>query len=1113
MAAALTDIEDIYPLTPTQQGMLFHDLLVRDAGLQQGGGSRPGEGSGVYVVQVAFTLSGLLDLDAFAQAWRTLQARHGVLRTACAWEGLPQPVQVIGRDAPFEIDVIDLARVDASTRRRALEDWLSADRARGFDPRHAPLMRVTMFRLGDDQVRVVWTYHHLLLDGWSLPLLLEEWVSCYLAARRGQAPALPPAFPYRDFVEWLSTGDREAAQSFWRPRLTDFTEPNRLTDPWARARSAGTTPGRCSVRLTSNTSAHLGAFARAHRLTVSCVVQGAWALLASRLSGDDDIVYGLARSGRPPSLPGFDQRVGLFLNLLPMRTRIDADQTVVDWLTSMQEELLAQQPFEHAALRDVHEVSAVGAGKALFESIVVFENYPAALAREIDDGRLTISDVDVDEQTNYPLNLYCTQSETLELRLLHDRGLIAPEQAQALLEYLEFILASLVGEPTARLGELPTLAATRWHRDHVLPNRTRSSTAMPGVIDAIEKAVSRQPTATAVVGPAGSLSYAEVDAQSRRLAKHLADAGISPGSVVAVCLDRDETIPVSLLAVLRRGCAYLPLDPEYPAGRLASAMTDAGAAAVIVDAVSRERLPPSGARVIDLDRERDAIDRASPSPSVDHAAQPGDLAYLIYTSGSTGRPKGVRVTRGNLDNLLAAMADRVGFGNDNRLLAVTTLAFDIATLEMLLPLVCGGRLVIADASQARNAEELTRLLDEHEVDTLQATPSTWRLLLASGWRGRPGLRALCGGEALDIGLARELLTRTAALWNVYGPTETTIWSSAVRVRAEHLNGHGVPIGGPLANTVLHTVDRQGRPLPVGCPGELAIGGSGVSEGYHSAAGDPSGERARLTAERFVDNALPRAAELPAAPRLYRTGDRVRQRPDGLFDFLGRMDTQIKLRGLRIELGEIEAALGDHPVVARAVAEVVDAGSERARLVVVFTTNGNPDAVDGEDAMAAELRAHLATRLPARMLPTIFRRVEALPTTINGKLDRAAVRRLARRGESRGAHPRTPLERTLAGIWQEVLDRAHVGPDDNFFEVGGHSLLLIRAQELIRDRLGLEPALIDLFRHPTPATLAAHLAAPERSGPVDADASDARRRRRAAGHARLASQRQRRHGDR
>lgn len=1084
---AATSIEDIYPLVPTQQGMLFHTLMSPN--------------SGVYVVQIGFTLKGELDESAFNQAWHLLIERHTVLRTAFAWEGLEQAMQVVGKKVQLPVEKIDLRHLNSTKQQSELTNWLEKDRNRGFNLNTAPLMRITQIQLDENSTRIIWTYHHILLDGWSLPLLLREWVICYQSAISKQQPNLASATPYHDYLNWVTGQDSNEAIAYWRKLLKGFSSTNKLTTK-VRSLDKNISIGQSQCFLDAVVTKQIAEFARQERVTLSTVIQAAWSILISRLSGDRDIVFGLARNGRPPSLINFDKRIGLFLNVLPIRTSITGSQSIRSWIQALQEQQVTQQAYEYTALRDVHDAGELPASMPLFDSIVVFENYPRTPDKKFAEGKLQISNIEVGEQTNFVLNLYASIDKETDLKILYDPYLFTAQEISYLLDHLTHIIKSIINSPNALLAELKTISKEEYHRDHVLPNFTAKEFEPLSLFELIDKHVQLRPTQIALQCHEKAFTYEELNLQINRLSNYIISRGVNKQQRIGLCVQRNSDLVVALLAILRCDCSYVPLDPSHPASRLSHIIRDADLKWVISDATSHEVLQSELLDIIDLTQEVETIS-ASSKTAPDRDVSSNDLAYTIYTSGTTGIPKGVNISYANLFNLLVSMGDRIGFTSQNSLLAITTFAFDIATLELLLPLVHGGRTVVANDADVRNANRLAQLIDEYEIDVLQATPATWRLLLELDWSGKSNLIAISGGEAIDLKTAKQLLSRTETLWNAYGPTETTIWSAAVKLEESMFQemGHAMsaPIGEPLANTVMHVLDKNAHPLPCGFIGELAIGGAGVSCGYHNQTG--------LTSEKFITNELPDASELPNAPTLYLTGDRVRQRTDGLFEYIGRNDQQIKLRGFRIELGEIESALVSHPAIEQAAVEISNAGSAEAKLVAALCCRTFVE--DDKTVMNNLLRDHLTKQLPSYMIPAHIHYLDALPKTENGKLDRRALQQLTIPKQSTHVAPHTPLEKTLSNLWREVLAIDDVGPHDNFFEIGGHSLLLIRAQGLIKQHLDINLELVDLFRYPTPASLAQHIESIRDTNTKNIDQEIQREQQRKLGQSRLAAQRARR----
>ena len=1054
-------IQDIYPLSPTQRGLLFHSLY---------GNSQ----AGAYIVQVGYTLYGELNRTAFEQAWQQLANRHTILRTAFVWDNLDAPVQVVGQEALVPIHWQDWQERSADQQQENLSNLLTTDRAKGFDLSHAPLMRINAIQLSPNRYQILWTHHHMLLDGWSLPLLLKEWIVCYQAACAGYSAAsaqLGAAYPYRDYIAWLQEQNLAAAKQFWKEKLAGFSAPTPLGIDGIRLEQTSK-DSEClfkeqNYQLSSEISRQLKAFAQQHRLTLSSLVQGAWAKVLSVYSGDREVLYGLACAGRPGSLPAADRRVGLFINTLPMRVKVAPDAELILWLQQIQAQQLAQQPYEYTPLVEIQAVSDIPRRSPLFESVIVFENYPLEPTQGI--AGLDLLDVSITEQTHYPLTLFAVATETLTFKALYDPQRFTERAIARLLRHLHTALAAMAtsaqNESLCELGHIDIIPTDE--QQQLLKFAQPSSSGEPEVLvqDAIAHHASRTPNATAVIFNGDSLSYAQLNSRANQLAHSLQQQGVPSNALVGVCVERCIEMVVALLAILKAGCAYVPLDPTYPAARLQYAIKDAGFDWILCHDPTAQlfNLEEQQLKQINLSQVASAI-AAQPMSAPQTATSLNDLAYLIYTSGSTGQPKGVPIRHQSLSNLLMAMANRLQVKPTDTLMAVTTLAFDIAALELFLPLISGACLLIASNEVSRNSHQLIAYLDIYGVDIMQATPTTWRMLLSSGWAGQNSLRILCGGEALDFALAKRLLNCGEEVWNVYGPTETTIWSGALALSEEMLACGSVPIGDPIDNTQFYVLDDQQQLAPLGVAGELYIGGLGLSRGYW--------HREDLTAARFVGVEVLGCAGLMT---LYKTGDRVRYREDGTLGYLGRLDYQTKLRGYRIELGEIEAAIAAHKRINQTVVVLQGETAENQQLVAYVTlVRGDDDGSEMAESVARRLRSHLTTQLPHYMVPTAYRVMSAFPLTPNGKVDRKALPAITIPATTPDARPKTAIETTLAEIWKSILPLKTVGIHDNFFEIGGHSLLVVNAQSQIRQRIGIELSMVDLFRYPTLNTLAIHI---------------------------------------
>ena len=1031
-------VEDVWPLAPLQEGMLVHALHDGVAGM--------------YGQQISFELRGEPDAAALAHAWRAVAQRHAALRLEFVWEEMAAPRQIVRREIDVPLELLDWSGDVAAEQGRRWIDWLAADRRRGFALDAAPLWRVTLFKFGAGRWRLVWSHHHLLLDGWSLPIVFRD----VLAAYATPAATLPPAPSYRGYLAWLAQREPAAAEGYWRGYLAGYHPPPALAIGRAPTGARTSSPVHRPVHaaLSPDQTSALKRFAQRCEITLSTCAQAAWAFVLARHLGAAQTVFGLVVSGRPPEVAGVESIVGLFINTLPLRVRVPPAERTVAWLQRLQAQTAALREFESSRLVDVQGWSDVPRGQSLFESVLIFENYPVDAALAAPVGGLELGPVESFEHTNFPLNLYVMPGEGLALRLDYAENRFTDEAMRALVDQVAWVLASLAdvaGRPVAALSlQAPASAeqnAAAWN------DTARSPCDGTPVAQRFVAQALRTPQAPAVVEGDTTLTFAELAARSNRLAQLLRARGAAPGRLVGICLERSPEMVVALLAILKIGAAYVPLDPAFPPARLAMMREDSGLKLVVTDTAGAA-LPglfPPEITCVRLDVDAVLIAAQSDVP-VMHPSAVDELAYVIFTSGSTGRPKGVQVTHGGLANFLTHFAASPGLSAGDTLLAVTTLSFDIAALEIFLPLITGAKLVLARREVAADARALAAALATQRVTVMQATPATWRLLLAADWRPVQPLRAWCGGEAMPPDLAAALLERGCEVWNLYGPTETTIWSATQRVLApDDANS----IGRPIAHTSLHIVDAGMNPLPAGIAGELFIGGEGVARGYH--------DRPDLTAEKFV----PDPFGAPGA-RLYATGDLARRLTDGRIEFLGRIDQQVKLRGFRIELGEIETALRAHPAVRAAAVAVHEAGAGEKRLVAYV--------VASSDLPATALREHLRTRLPDYMVPAVFVPLAALPLTPNGKLDRRALPAPdgVEAAASEYVAPRDAIEQVLADVWREVLKTERIGGRDNFFELGGHSLLAAQALARIRKIFQLELPLRTFFEAATPEKVAVAL---------------------------------------
>ncbi|MFI1198400.1 non-ribosomal peptide synthase/polyketide synthase [Streptomyces sp. NPDC020883] len=1066
-------VEDILPLTPLQEGMLFHRLM--------------GGADDVYLDQAGLLLDGVADPEEFARAWQHVTDRTPALRTSVVWEGVPIPLQLVHRRVTVPTAHLDWRDLDEERRTAELARVRAEDLARGLDLTTAPLMRLTLIRLPAGWLRLLWTSHHLILDGWSLAQVLTDVCEEYAALVAGRTTAPPVRRPFGDYVRRLAARDDRAAEEHWRTVLAGFATPtplpcDRPAREAHRARSAAVRTGG----LDPERSRRLAHAARRRGLTLNTVVQGAWALLISRYSGERDVVFGTTVSGRPDDLPGAESMVGMFINTLPTRVRVDERRPATAWLRELQDGQAESRRFESVSLARLTGLSDVPAGSALFESMVAFENYPFDDARTARAG-VRILDVASRDATNYPLVLRAHHTDRLGFDLAYDPDRFDPTTADALAGRLCLLLTGLADDPDRPLRDLPWTTAEERRRILEDWNGTDRGRPAATLVDLFEDQVARTPDATAVTFEGSALSYAELDARAGRLAHRLAGSGAGPESLVALALPRSAEMIVALVAVLRTGAAYLPLDPELPADRIAGLLADAAPALLVTTTAVAGRLTGSACPRLLLDDPAVRADldrRPTTGPAPARRPLPEHPAYVIYTSGSTGRPKGVVVPHANVVRLFTRTRGHFAFGAHDVWTLFHSYAFDFSVWEIWGALLHGGRLVVVPHDVARSPEDFLRLLADERVTVLSQTPSAFQPLMRADAEhpdvgARLALRRIVfGGEALDSSRLVDWYTRhpdtAPVLVNMYGITETTVHVTYAPLdRATAAEATGSAIGRGLSDLRVRVLDGGLAPVPPGAAGELYVAGEGLARGYLNRPG--------LTAARFVADPFG-----PPGTRMYRTGDRARWRADGTLEYLGRADQQVKIRGFRIEPGEIEAALTAHPDLAQAVVTVRADADEVRRLVAHVV----PAARRPAPAPAA-LRAHLARTLPAHMVPAAYVTLDALPLTPNGKLDHRALPAPGRDGfAAAGADrtaPRTAAERLVARVWADVLGGGDaepaIGAEDGFFALGGDSILALRVASRLRAALGTDVSPRLLFAHPTLEALAAALPGPATHRPA------------------------------
>ncbi|HKS35991.1 MAG TPA: amino acid adenylation domain-containing protein [Verrucomicrobiae bacterium] len=1036
----------------------------------------------LYNVPIALRVEGPLDAAALEHAVNQVIQRHETLRT-CFDTQSGEPVQIIAPSLSWKLPVVDLASHPPIDRDAEAMRLAGVEAQRPFDIKQLPLFRAKLLRFSPNEHVLVLIWHHIICDGWSLGVFFKELVAFYEGHSTGRTVELPELrIQYADFAVWqrerLKTVDKQLA--WWKKQLGGSLPVLEL--PADRPRPAVQTYSGAVERLALPVELRdaLNRVGRREEATLFMTLLAAFQTLLHRYTGLEDILVGSPIAGR--NLTETEELIGCFINTLVLRGDLSANPTFRELLGRVREVAVAAYANEDVPFERLVEELQPGrdlSHSPLFQVMFALERAP------FEDLRwpgLKLTPVGVDSGTaKFDLTLYMTESaEGLTARMEYNTDLFDGNTIQRMLKHFRVLLEGVVADPDKHLSDLPLLTEAERHQVLIEWNETRSELPRELTIhELFERQAAETPDAVALVFGGQQLTYRDLDGAANRLARHLQKLGVGPDALVGLCVERSPVMVVGLLGVLKAGGAYLPLDPAYPRERLAFMLEDSGASVLLTQKKLLASLPKHKVRKICHDSEWRLISRESAErPSV--GALPEHLAYVLYTSGSTGKPKGVQIPHRAVVNFLNSMRRRPGLTREDVLLAVTTLSFDISGLELLLPLTVGARVMLASREEAADGAQLAARIAQGGVTVMQATPSTWRMLFDSGWQGSNSLRVFCGGEALSSDLANRLLERCAELWNLYGPTETTIWSTVAKVEP---GADSIVVGGPIDNTQTYILDNHLQPLPVGVPGELFIGGTGLARGYL--------KRPELSAEKFIRH--PFSADADA--RLYRTGDCARWRGDGNIELLGRLDHQVKLRGFRIELGEIESVLQQAPGVREAVVIVREDRPGDPRLAAYLTTFRQTSV------SINELRTFLHERLPDYMLPSAFVMLDTLPLTPNGKVDRRALPA----PESRESNLKTTfvdpdagVEQAIAAIWREVLSVAKPGANDNFFDLGGHSLHVVRIQTRLREQLGIDIPVVRLFQYPTIRSLARSLSEGKTEAPFARRIHERTQRQRAAG---------------
>ncbi|AVM08497.1 non-ribosomal peptide synthetase [Bacillus velezensis] len=1044
----LGDIENIYPLTPMQKGMLFHSLID--------------SASEAYFEQAAFDLKGFLDIDAFRMSLAHLAEKYDILRTLFYTEWKDQPLQIVFRQKPIETAVEDIRSMNSHQRSEFIADFARRDKARGFNLTRDALMRVSILRTEEDQARLIWSFHHILMDGWCLPLVTKEVFETYYAILEQRQPKRGAVTPYSRYIEWLDQQDHKQASAYWRNYLEGYEGQTVLLQKTDSNQGKGYQKQRLASRLGKQLSEEIRQTASSQQVTVNTWIQTAWGLLLQRYNGSQDVVFGTVVSGRPAEIPGIETMVGLFINTIPVRIHTQSEMTAAQVLKMNQERALASQKYDTFPLYDIQ--AQTDQKQQLINHIMVFENYPVEKQIEHmkqDDNALDILDFHMEEHTHYDFTFIVMPDGEIDIRFVYNRDVYDQASVERMQTHFMQIMKQMVNSQAIRVQDLDILTGDE--RSLLIDKFNDTAAEYPRektIHQFLEEQAERTPDQTAVVYEDSRLTYRELNERANQLARTLQSEGVQPDQPVGIMAERSLDMIVGIFGILKAGGAYVPIDPGYPEERVRYILEDSDTKLLLVQNQSRKSVPFTG-KVLDLEDPRFSWEDGS---NLKQTAGPNHLAYVIYTSGSTGKPKGVMVEHRSVINRLVWMQEKYRLDERDAILQKTAITFDVSVWELFWWTISGSRLVLLPNGGEKNPDVILDTIAQKNVTVMHFVPAMLHAFLESMEqksdeelkRKLASLKyVFASGEALTpahVAGFHRLITPAgeAQIINLYGPTEATIDVSYFECEAgETLNS--VPIGKPISNIQLYILHADLEHMqPIGVAGELCIAGDGLARGYLN--------RPELTAEKFVNHPI------ASGERIYRTGDLARWLPDGNIEYLGRIDHQVKIRGYRIEIGEVEAALLQSESVKEAVVIAIE--EEGSKQLCAY--------LSGDDSLnTAQLKSHLLNKLPAYMIPAYFVQMEKMPITANGKIDRKALpapegNRLT--GTEYEA-PGTLIEKQLAEIWKNILALSDPGIKDNFFDVGGHSLKVLQVIHQINDRMGIKMHYQAVYDFPTIETMA------------------------------------------
>ncbi|WP_374017841.1 amino acid adenylation domain-containing protein [Paenibacillus thiaminolyticus] len=1028
------EVENVYPLSPMQKGMLFHSMLEPH--------------SGAYFEQVKFELRGNLNLTDFEKSVTALIKRHAILRTNF-YSGLrDQPLQVVYKNRDAEFIYKDLRKMKEEQRKSFITTFTREDRTRGFHLAKDMLIRMSLLHYKENGYHVIFSFHHILMDGWCLPVIFKELFEIYNAIQEQRHPKLAAIIPYSRYIEWLDTQDLEKSSNYWSAYLDSYEGQTILPFVKSPSKQNSYISDKVICNLGKELTQQMKQLAGANQVTINTFIQTAWGVLLQKYNNSEDVVFGSVVSGRPEEIPGIEKMIGLFINTIPVRVRIEKEVQFVESLRKNQELALSSHGYDTYPLYEIQAKTEQKQG--LLSHIMVFENYPIEQQFEgvgiCGTSQLELTNLQVEEHTNYDFNLIVMPGEELQIQFQYNASVYNKASVERIQGHLLHIMKQVLNNPQLSIEEIEVL--TEDEKVKILEVFNDTETAYPemGVHQLFEEQARFLPDRAAVVFEGEQLTYRELNERANQLARTLHAEGLQENQLVGIMAERSAEMIIGILGILKAGGAYVPIDPEYPEDRILYILEDSGSQLLLTQHDLLDRIPLFKGKLLHLDDDQSYHNDGS---NLELFVRPDQLAYVIYTSGTTGKPKGVMVEHHGLCNLKVVLKDILQMNEQDKVVQFASLSFDASVWEIFTALFFGATLYVPSRSVIIDYQLFTRFMNDNKITTALLPPS-YAIYLDP--IHMPFLSKLVTGGSASSFQLLDVWRDKVEYINAYGPTEdsiiTTLWSGS----RECIEYDCIPIGRPIHNHRVYIMDRAGQLLPIGVPGELCIAGVGIARGYLN--------RPELTTEKFVDSAF-----VPGE-KVYRTGDLARWLPDGNIEYLGRIDHQVKIRGYRIELGEVESALLNIESVQEAAVIAYEGENELKHLFAYIVGNG--------PLTVGHLRNALSQELPSYMIPSYFVQLEQMPLTPNGKIDRKALPAPNEDMQSGTEYlaPRTPIEEQLTAIWQDVLGRGKVGIQDNFFDLGGHSLRATTLVSKIHKELDIRVALRDVFQYPTIEKIAA-----------------------------------------